>query len=73
MMFYIRVSTLLILVFAFYFPLTVVLGGWDDNSISDLRIGGRVSVDFSAGGHYNSIFFFKNQKFFGKGYTNPLS
>jgi hypothetical protein len=28
---------LMFLVFAFYFPLTVLLGGWDDNSLNDFK------------------------------------
>jgi hypothetical protein len=34
---------ILLLVFIFYFPLTVLLGGWDDNSIRDLRAGIKMS------------------------------
>ncbi|MEX2682443.1 MAG: hypothetical protein Q6373_012650 [Candidatus Sigynarchaeota archaeon] len=33
----IGIAGIAILVFTFYFPLTVLLGGWDDNSISDFR------------------------------------
>ncbi|MBN2150123.1 MAG: hypothetical protein JW839_01630 [Candidatus Lokiarchaeota archaeon] len=33
----IGIAGIAVLVFTFYFPLTVLLGGWDDNSISDFK------------------------------------
>jgi len=39
----IAVLFLIILVFSFYFPLTVLLGGWDDNSVRDLRMAVKMS------------------------------
>jgi hypothetical protein len=33
----IGIVCLAVLVFMFYFPLTVLLGGWDDNSIRDFK------------------------------------